>query len=232
MLRKFGLPFVVAQLAILVIYSVFIFALGSKDAFSTGSFIFSYIFIFVFLALNGCGLFFCNKKEGHDKSINDAMYFFPAWIIAFLASLGLNLIFYFTQPAKMTLAVVLVITFLVIYIAYFALIFYVVLAQRKNREHVRRKVNFIRGVTAELDGCLDKAQDPVLRESLSKLRDDVRFSDPMSDDELKNIDDTLFSLGGEISDLVDEGKVDAACEKINQMSHLVKERNRKCKMLK
>ena len=232
MLKKFGLPFLVAQVAILLIYSIFIFALGKKDGFSTGSFIFSYIFIFVFLGLNACGWFFSNKKEGHDKSINDSMYFYPAWVIAFLAALGLNLIFYFTQPAKMTLSVVLEITLLVIYAAYFALIFYVVLAQRKNREHVRRKVNFIRGITIELDGVLDKAQDPTLRESLSKLRDDVRFSDPMSDDELKNIDDTLFSLSGEISDLVDQGKVDAACEKVSQMSNLVKERNRKCKMLK
>ena len=67
---------------------------------------------------------------------------------------------------------------------------------------------------------------------LQDLARDVRFSDPMSDSSLTNIEDQLFSLSGEIREDAENKKYEEIKEKADKMSKLLKERNRKCKILK
>lgn len=232
-MKKFNLPVLIGEIAFFAIYSLFIFVAGSKEGFGNGSFILPYVMMAVVGTVNVLLVgFLSNKYKNRDKSISDFGLFYPAEIIAFLAMFGLSLIFYIARPETMKISIILVCVILILYAAYFVLIGYVVGAQNKNRDHVAKKVFAIRSLVVTLESAIDASEDAVVRGELEQLRDDVRFSDPMSADELADVDAQLSSLANEISNLVSEKKVAETSEKIAQMSRLVKERNRKCKMLK
>ena len=54
----------------------------------------------------------------------------------------------------------------------------------------------------------------------------------MSDDQLQGIDDALQAEAANLLVLVKDKKVNDANDKVAEMSRLLKERNRKCKMSK
>ena len=124
------------------------------------------------------------------------------------------------------------IALLIAYLAYFAIIIYIVLSQRKNRDVVKTKVSFIRNLTSDVETCIDYCEDSVLKNALSQLKEDIRFSDPMSDKQLAPLEAELVSNSEQLLKLVKDKKVNDASEKVTEMSRLLKERNRKCKMLK
>ena len=92
---------------------------------------------------------------------------------------------------------------------------------------IQAKTSFIKSLKADVDILLSKETDSEVRDALRKLSDEIRFSDPMSNNALDNIE-------AEISDKLIS--VSAAGENkknvISEISGLIKQRNIKCKALK
>ncbi|WP_105305246.1 hypothetical protein [Anaerolactibacter massiliensis] len=92
---------------------------------------------------------------------------------------------------------------------------------------IQAKTSFIKSLKADVDILLSKETDSEVRDELRKLSDEIRFSDPMSNNALDNIE-------AEISDKLIS--VSAAGENkknvISEISGLIKQRNIKCKALK
>lgn len=91
---------------------------------------------------------------------------------------------------------------------------------------VAGKVSYIRALQTELEILAEGEKDGKIKSSLAELAEKVRFSDPMSHESLKDLE-------GEISSRVARLKTAGnKAELINEITSLLNERNKICKMLK
>ena len=100
-------------------------------------------------------------------------------------------------------------------------------AIEETEEKIQAKTSYLKILKADVDVLLSKEADTEVREALRKLSDEIRYSDPMSNSALENIEAEIteklisFSTAG-------ESKVNV----ISEISGLIKQRNIKCKALK
>lgn len=232
MIKRYNFPVILAQIAIIAIYSIVVFALGAKENLGNASFIVSYIFIYLATALGQGLIYLVERKKSHDQSINDIMLFVPANVVAFLAYLGVSILFYFAKASTVTLLLVIDLSFLILYVAYGLFVWFVKVKQTEEKEHVRKKVNFIRVLEEELLSAADKIDDAETKEIVTSLARDVRFSDPMSDISLAALEDDIYALSGKIAEFAKAKQFDLVKQEAQNLANLLKERNRKCKILK
>lgn len=77
----------------------------------------------------------------------------------------------------------------------------------------------------------DICADAELKKSLEKLADDFRYSDPVTYEEISGVEENLRSQVKELSTLVNSDK-ELAKKKIDEISVILADRNRRCKELK
>lgn len=232
MIKRYNFPVILAQIAIIAIYSIVVFALGAKENLGNASFIVSYIFIYLATALGQCLIYLVERKKSHDQSINDIMLFVPANVIVFLAYLGVSIFFYFAKASTVTLLLVIDLSLLILYVAYGLFVWFVKVKQSEEKEHIRKKVNFIRVLEEELLSAADKIDDAETKEIVTSLARDVRFSDPMSDVSLAALEDDIYALSGKIAEFAKAKQFELVKQEAQNLANLLKERNRKCKILK
>ena len=121
------------------------------------------------------------------------------------------------------------------------LVLYLILAavhRFRNREpasaeaDVRRSVSAMRLLTQEADSIAALAADADLREKLTALADDLRYSDPISATELRDLESRIRSNIAILRDEVEDGKAEQARQRVESLRRFVAERNRKCLALK
>lgn len=99
-------------------------------------------------------------------------------------------------------------------------------------EKVKAKTFFIRSLTVDCENLLAKAKSEQAKAACNKVYEAVRYSDPMSSDELSSVEEKISAKIGELSTAVtacDDEKITALAD---ETVLLVKERNNKCKVLK
>lgn len=99
-------------------------------------------------------------------------------------------------------------------------------------EKVKAKTFFIRSLTVDCENLLAKAKSEQAKTACNKVYDAVRYSDPMSSDELSSVEEKISAKISELSTAVtacDDEKITALAD---ETVLLVKERNSKCKVLK
>lgn len=94
------------------------------------------------------------------------------------------------------------------------------------------KVSFIRGLTLEVELMMERAEDPGLRKLLGVLRDQFRYSDPMSYDSLEDLEREIGDSVALLKDSVMAKDVQSCGEAVEKTARLVTERNKRCVMLK
>jgi hypothetical protein len=103
---------------------------------------------------------------------------------------------------------------------------------RRIDRTVKEKIFYIKSLQAEVDSVKEKVADPVLKKSLQRLSDAIRYSDPVSCPQLAELENDIehrtASLGRE-SDAENTSAVQSICDELQQ---LLAERNRKCRLLK
>lgn len=96
----------------------------------------------------------------------------------------------------------------------------------------QEKVTFLRMIRAELSVQAEKAANPDLRREILSLAEIVGYSDPMSSDELRELEESvknnILFLGEELS----EGREAEAENRIRKLYSLWTERSKKCAVLK
>ena len=68
--------------------------------------------------------------------------------------------------------------------------------------------------------------DTATKSALTRLAEKIRYSDPMNDGQLADIEDRITVKFAELKSSADKVKI------INELNSLLDERNRKCKLLK
>lgn len=91
---------------------------------------------------------------------------------------------------------------------------------------VQKKVFYIRELQADIELLADNERDAAVKAALTQLAEKIRFSDPMSNEQLADLED-------KISTKIEELKTNSSqLEIITELNSLLDERNKKCKILK
>lgn len=97
----------------------------------------------------------------------------------------------------------------------------------ETEEKIQVKTSFIKSLKADVDILLSKETDLEVKDALRKLSDEIRFSDPMSNSALENIEAEISDRVISLSEAGENKK-----NVISEISGLIKQRNIKCKALK
>lgn len=93
-------------------------------------------------------------------------------------------------------------------------------------EKAHKKVFYLKNLQADIELLADAEVDSHTKISLEKLAEAIRYSDPMSCDELTDIEMKISAKAEELKTASDKVKI------IEEMTLLLTERNKKCKLLK
>lgn len=93
-------------------------------------------------------------------------------------------------------------------------------------QKVKTQTFFMKSLTVDIEMLAEKEKNPEIKEQLKKLAKMARYSDPMSNDALSDLESKIANQVNELKTA--ENKL----EIINQINLLVTERNKKIKILK
>lgn len=93
-------------------------------------------------------------------------------------------------------------------------------------EKVQKKIFYIKDLQADVELLAEAEIDTEIRIALKKLAEKIRFSDPMSNDALAEIEETITTKIVELQTVSDRMMV------IQDLNSLLTERNKKCKIYK
>lgn len=97
---------------------------------------------------------------------------------------------------------------------------------------VKAQAFFIRSLTADAESLLVKAQTDEIRAECKKVYQAIRYSDPMSDRMLSDIESQITLKFAELSTATEQNDGQAVQKAANEVLILVDNRNKKCKLLK
>lgn len=91
---------------------------------------------------------------------------------------------------------------------------------------VQKKVFYIRQLQADVEILADAETDAATKTALRQLAEKIRFSDPMSNEQIADIEERITEKIAELKSSTDKAKV------VNELNSLLDERNRKIRILK
>lgn len=91
---------------------------------------------------------------------------------------------------------------------------------------VQNKVFYVREMQADIELLADNESDAAVKTALTHLAEKIRFSDPMSNEQLADLENKISIKAAELK--IASSKL----EIITELNSLLDERNKKCKILK
>ena len=99
-------------------------------------------------------------------------------------------------------------------------------------EKIKAQTFFIKSLTVDVDCLAAKAKSPEAKAECEKLYEAVRYSDPMSNAALADIEGQITIKFAAFSQGVDADDIKTIKERGAELAILINERNKKCKLLK
>lgn len=99
-------------------------------------------------------------------------------------------------------------------------------------EKVKNQTIFIRFLSVELETMAAKSTDQAISAELSKIKEAVRYSDPMSNPALQDVESRISEQCRILEYAVTSNQLEQVKMICNQIGLLLTERNQKCKLLK
>ena len=91
---------------------------------------------------------------------------------------------------------------------------------------VQKKVFYIRELQADIELLADNESDAAVKTALAQLAERIRYSDPMSSEQLAGLENKISSKVAELKTTSNKLEI------ITELNSLFDERNKKCKILK
>lgn len=223
--KSFGICWAI----LVVMFNIIVFVL--PGGWTTGSFWLGYIFIMLaFVGQLLCGML-SFKEENRQK------LFYKIPLVSFsvastIASIVCGTIFMASPLFPTWIGVILC----VLILGFSAII--ILSAQAATDyiggidDNVRKKRFFIKSITIDLNELMLRNKDPMSSEALKELHDAVQFSDPMSDNNLTEIETQISAMVAKLTEAVAVANTQEVVRLSEEALILVNRRNQKCKMLK
>jgi hypothetical protein len=101
----------------------------------------------------------------------------------------------------------------------------------KQEQQDRAKTKAITYFKLDVDNLVDMCSDGELKKRIEKLADTLKYSDPVSADELRALENQISNEIASLGTLINTNP-DYAKEKVTHIENLLADRNRRCKALK
>ena len=95
-----------------------------------------------------------------------------------------------------------------------------------------RKLDFMKMLSAEADSYLTHPENPEIGSVFKKVREAIRYSDPMSSENLADIEDRIRNGMETLKDRINSGDSEAVIQSGEELLQLIEERNKLCKLSK
>lgn len=99
-------------------------------------------------------------------------------------------------------------------------------------QKVKVQTFFIKSLTVDADSLMARANSDEMKAETKKVYEAIRYSDPMSNDALANIENQIQNEFNTFADAVKNNDIDLAKSSANELVVLIHDRNKKCKLLK
>ena len=99
-------------------------------------------------------------------------------------------------------------------------------------EKIESKASFIKALTADAEALMSAAKTPELKAEVKKVYEAIRYSDPMSNAALEEINEQIQNQFSVFADSVKAEDSDLASSYSDELIILIDNRNKKCKLMK
>ena len=99
-------------------------------------------------------------------------------------------------------------------------------------EKVAEKTTFIKSITVDAEILMSSASSDELRAECKKVYEALRYSDPMSNNGLKSVEDLIGERFSELSSAVKANEIENSANLADEIVALVDSRNKRCRSLK
>lgn len=99
-------------------------------------------------------------------------------------------------------------------------------------QKVKAQTFFIKSLTVDADSLMARAKSDEMKVETKKVYEAIRYSDPMSDTALANIENQIQNEFNAFVDAVKNDDIILAKSSANELVVLINDRNKKCKLLK
>lgn len=143
---------------------------------------------------------------------------------------GIYAIYFRSFPVYLSLVISLVIL-----IVYVFLMISGGIGREKAKQvesNIKRNTSRIKELRTATMSMADNIKDPNLRKRVQRVADGIRYSDPMSRDDLDGIESDIESVILELKSAINSGSDEEIDRLADQASTLIEERNNMCKALK
>lgn len=97
---------------------------------------------------------------------------------------------------------------------------------------IESKTSFVKALTADVEALMSAAKTPELKAEVKKVYEAIRYSDPMSNAALEEINEQIQNQFSVFADAVKAEDFDLASSYSDELIILIDNRNKKCKLLK
>ena len=229
-MKKARLFALLVQVAIEAILLILLFNTVDKARLNESVFWIAWVFAFVVSLLLSVGLFLLTMKKASEWLVLPPLYFVSFGISFIYIVVGMIFMYLpITDPTWLwVIESILTIIFIVV-IVYFLLGASFI---NKNVKHVKAKVQYIRECKAICDSALNVAIDEASKKALTKLSEDIRYSDPMSNESVAEYEKELFDLILDIDNKLREDEASDVTELVKKASQVLSRRNALVKIRK
>lgn len=214
----------------LFVFNIATFLVPNIAKFSL-NFWFCYAFITIAFVLQLVVAYFSFKEENLKKVFLNV----PTFIISFLALIGTVII----SSVAMALPAVPGWVGVLVCIVALAVSAVAVLCSKAVAnavsdidDKVKAQTFFVKALTVDAETLITKAQTPEIKAEVTRVYEAIRYSDPVSNPVISNIESQISMKYNQLSLAVEKNDVDAVKTFTDEVLILVKDRNDKCKLLK
>lgn len=221
---------IIAAAIIFVVFSVIAFAVPFPKG---GVFWVTYLFSVISLAVQP---FVMKKAFDGENDINSKLYGFPIArisVVYCIAQTVLSLVF---MALGKWLAVWVVIVFDVLLLGAAAVGFMGADAMRdeivRQDKKLVKNTKYMNDLSSKVNVLVDQCGDEDVRKAVAKLAENIKYSDVVSSEALKDIEADLSSCVDELQGAVVDGEKESALSLTVKAEGILAERNRLCKLNK
>ena len=224
----------VCWLIALVIFNVITFVTPTEIA-GVSKFASAFWIGYIFITLSFLGNLVAAKIAFKAENLEKMFYNIPLIVIGYtgllvmlvVGALGMFVPFFPMWISAILCVLIAGLTAMAVIIACFA-----IGVVTKIDERVATKTFFIKSLTADAEHLLSYAKSNELKAICKKAYEAIRYSDPMSNMMLSDIDEQIQRQFSEFETSVREEDVEVANKICEELTALVDKRNKKCKLLK
>ena len=143
------------------------------------------------------------------------------------AEVVIGVLFMIFQAAGFKLALIIQLLVLAVYLIIAIISLMARDTVQQIGENVKDNVASLRSVLVDVEMIRESCSDPDLKESLRKLSETVKYSDPMTNESVADIEERIMRKVSELRINVDDNQISDAKQTCSELERLYIERNKK-----